>query len=66
MERSCDNCIYADQCQFKRPCGYYAPLNYKDRIDKMMEMVRMTRFYDEWGEYVKYWGEDNFFSSDID
>lgn len=61
MSDSCQKCLFAEQCPFDRPCSYYTPTDYEDRIADREERRRARRFYDEWEEYTEEWGEDNFF-----
>lgn len=49
--KSCENCMWAEQCGAEEVCSYYDPLDeeYETQIDDMRE------FYREWNAYINLW-----------
>lgn len=51
-KKSCQNCLYLDQCPAKKPCSHYYPIDEDGELaDDLIEQGRQ-RFYDEWRSYM--------------
>lgn len=51
-KKTCQNCLYFDQCPYTRPCKYYSPIDEEeDAIDELIELGR-ARFNREWAAYL--------------
>lgn len=52
-KRSCQNCLYVDQCSAKKPCGHYFPVDEDgEDADDLIERGRQ-QFYREWSAYMQ-------------
>lgn len=51
--RTCDGCIWEDDCDYGPPCGHYTPTDYEERFEERDEKMRKTAFMDEWRESVE-------------
>lgn len=59
MDQRCNDCMWAYGCGYERPCRYYTPDDYEDRIAKREEQRRKTQFYTDWIEYIEYWDDES-------
>ena len=60
MNKGCENCLWADSCDFGRPCVHYTPLDSEEKLDEREEARIKRRYAEEWIEYAEYCDE-NFF-----
>ena len=52
-KKSCQNCLYIDQCPATRPCSHYFPVDEDgEDSDVLIEQGR-KRFYEEWRAYMR-------------
>ena len=51
--------MWAYGCGYERPCRYYTPDDYEDKIAKREEQRRKTQFYTDWIEYIEYWDDES-------
>lgn len=49
-KKSCQNCLYIDQCPSTRPCKHYSPID-EDDDEALIERGR-EQFYREWEAYI--------------
>lgn len=51
-KKSCQNCLFEDQCPSTRPCGHYSPVD-EDGED-IADLIERGRelFYREWEDYI--------------
>lgn len=52
-KRSCQNCLFADQCPSSRPCRHFSPVD-EDCDDATEELIRKgyEQFCREWKAYL--------------
>lgn len=51
IDRSCQDCLYADICARDFPCEYYDPISEQEYFDHLLENDRAA--YDlEWSKYT--------------
>lgn len=50
-QRSCQKCLYSDNCSDGYPCRYYLSVDDEDDIDTIIE-ERRIQFRDEWEAYM--------------
>lgn len=63
QDNGCERCIWYDICQFTRPCDYYTPIDYEDRLIHTQELKMRAQFTNDWNDYIAYCdGDDIFFS----
>ena len=51
-KKSCQNCLFTEQCPSNRPCRHYSPVVDDDDDDDLIERGR-KQFAREWGSYLK-------------
>ena len=54
MDRKCENCLWADNCNYGRPCQYYTPLDFKEIFEERDEARLELRYREDWTEYAEY------------
>jgi hypothetical protein len=50
-KKSCQYCLFVEQCSAERPCRYYSPIE-SDDDDELIEKGR-KQFAKEWRAYIK-------------
>lgn len=51
-KKSCQNCLFTEQCPSHQPCRHYSPVVDDDDGDDLIERGR-KQFAREWGSYLK-------------
>ena len=52
-KRSCQNCLYVDQCSAERPCSHYFPVDEDGEDPEVLIEKGRKLFYEEWRAYMK-------------
>ena len=68
MAKDCSLCLWSGNCDFERPCKYYTPIDYEERIAMIESERTRMRYYQEMEEYMAYHDDEGdgviFFTSE--